>query len=160
MSHDRKYVKLTKIVACTCIQSSVQCNHFLKVLLHKILIIFMQIQYYIMYNYVIIFKCITANLNYTMVSTVTRNSILSYHIQIHHVDQGSYRREKLEFLPLDFRPILFQHATISQLQAFQAPKANLRQPIFITFPGRAKCSVLHMMDTFPFLTKNSCMRPC
>ena len=68
----------------------------------------------------------------------------------------SYRREKLEFLPLDFRPILFQHATISQLQAFWAPKANLRKPIFITFPGGVtphRSSVLHMMDTFLFLTK-------
>ena len=72
----------------------------------------------------------------------------------------------LSFLPLDFRPNIFQHAATSQLQAFRGPRSYLKQPqraqnlkkiswgVYPQTPLPPRSSVLRMIDSFPSLTKN------
>ena len=56
------------------------------------------------------------------------------------------------------RPNIFQHAAISQLQAFRGTISKLKGPKFETFAGSIpqdpyRSSLLCMINSFPSLTK-------
>ena len=83
---------------------------------------------------------------------------------IYHKQGFIQQREKGDIPPLDFRPSLFQHATTSQLQAFWGPEATLEGLNFKHFLGEhiptlSRNSVLHMIDSFPSLTKKPGLNP-